>query len=369
MPTAPAIKCLIVDDLEENLLALSALLRREGVEVLCARSGREALEMLLANEVALAILDVNMPEMSGFELAELMRGSDRTREVPIIFVTAAPSDVYRMFRGYETGAVDFLHKPVESHILRSKAEIFFDLYRQRQQIAQQLSETAETLHLNELFIAALGHDLRNPLNAILNSAVLIERTGDADTVRRSAQLIQRSGQRMSRMISQLLDLARVRVGNGLPIERKPIHLGELTRRVLTECEASFPQREVQLQSHGDASGRGDADRLVQAISNLVSNALQHGQDGDPVRVEIDGSDPQSLRLRVINTGEITADNLGQLFEPFQRARSSESRDGLGLGLFIVRQIAEAHGGAVSVRSDSGRTAFELALPRLARTAD
>src|SRR5580693_928978 len=168
------VKCLLVDDLEENLLALAALLQRPGLEILTAHSGPEALELLLVHDVALAFLDVQMPEMDGFELAELMRGSERTRQVPIIFVTAGVRDQYRLFKGYETGAVDFLYKPVEPHILNSKADVFFQLYRQKQQLARQLEELTETLRLNELFTAVLGHDLRNPLSAILNSPNLLE---------------------------------------------------------------------------------------------------------------------------------------------------------------------------------------------------
>src|SRR6201996_3277354 len=115
------VKVLLVDDLEENLLALAALLSSDEVEVLKARSGSEALELLLAHDVALALLDVQMPEMDGFQLAELMRGSERTKHVPLIFVTAGSRDQYRHFKGYEAGAVDFLYKPVDPHVLRSKA--------------------------------------------------------------------------------------------------------------------------------------------------------------------------------------------------------------------------------------------------------
>src|SRR5690606_24751607 len=123
----PPVKFLLVDDLEDNLLALSALLRELDVQILTARSGAEALEMLLEHDVALALLDVQMPEMDGFELAELMRGSERTRHVPIIFVTAGVRDAHRHFRGYEAGAVDFLYKPIDPHILRSKAGVFHQL--------------------------------------------------------------------------------------------------------------------------------------------------------------------------------------------------------------------------------------------------
>src|ERR1700754_3658057 len=129
-------KCLIVDELEENLLVLSALLHRADVEVLQTRSGPEALELLLLHDVALALIDVQMPDMDGFELAELMRGSERTRRVAIIFVTAGARDHQRMSRAYDSGAVDFLFKPVEAHVLKSKAEVFFQLQRQTRQLAQ-----------------------------------------------------------------------------------------------------------------------------------------------------------------------------------------------------------------------------------------
>src|ERR1700737_2358712 len=155
------VKCLLVDDLEENLLALSALLRRQDVEILTGRAGAEALELLLVHEVALAFLDVQMPEMDGFELAELMRGSERTRRIPIIFVTAGARDQHRLFKGYESGAVDFLFKPIEPRILRNKADLFFQLHRQKQQLAQELHDRTETLRLNEMLTAVLSHDLRS----------------------------------------------------------------------------------------------------------------------------------------------------------------------------------------------------------------
>ncbi|MFZ2994682.1 response regulator [Sphingobium sp.] len=139
------IKILAVDDVPENLYALEALLRREDVELLQARSGIEALELLLVHDVALALLDVQMPGMDGFELAELMRGTDRTRRVPIIFLTAVATDERRRFRGYETGAVDYLLKPVEAQIVRSKVDIFVELARQRQELARQRDDHAAAL--------------------------------------------------------------------------------------------------------------------------------------------------------------------------------------------------------------------------------
>ena len=128
---------LLVDDLEENLVAMAALLRGPGLRLLKARTGAEALELLLVNEVALALVDVQMPDMDGFELAELMRGSERTKHVPIVFVTAGAHDRKRLFQGYDSGAVDFLYKPIEPHILTNKVAVFLDLFRQKQALARE----------------------------------------------------------------------------------------------------------------------------------------------------------------------------------------------------------------------------------------
>src|SRR5512145_3360384 len=138
-------KILAVDDRVENLVAIEALLRREDVSILRAKSGRCALELLIEHEVALAILDVQMPDLDGFELAELMRGLERTREIPIIFVTAGLHDQARVFKGYESGAVDFLVKPIEPRILRSKVQVFLDLYRQRRQLSERVVELEQAL--------------------------------------------------------------------------------------------------------------------------------------------------------------------------------------------------------------------------------
>ena len=211
---ADIVKFLLVDDVAENLVALEALLRRDGLELHAVQSGREALELLLQHDFALAFLDVQMPEMDGFELAELMRGAERSRHVPIIFVTAGQREPHRIFQGYESGAVDFLFKPIDPHVLRHKANVFFELYRQRQQLAAQLeererliAEVRETLRLNETFSAALGHDLRNPLSAIITgAAVLIRRSSDEQTMAIGNRILT-SGSRMARLIEQLLDLA------------------------------------------------------------------------------------------------------------------------------------------------------------------
>ncbi len=363
----PRIKCLLVDDLEENLLALSALLRRDDVELLTARSGSEALELLLVHDVALAFLDVHMPDMDGFELAELMRGSERTRHVPLIFVTAGAHERQRLFKGYDSGAVDFIYKPIESHILQNKADVFFQLYRQRQQLAQDLHERTETLRLNEMFSALLAHDLRNPLSAILASAQILKRRTSDPHAHEAAGRILSSGNRMGRMIEDMLDLARARLAGGIIVKREPADFGALVERVVREHQAAAAERLIETTYAGQFAGRWDAERVAQVASNLIGNALKHGDAEGPVQVHLDGTAADFIILSVANTGTIPPHLRDHLFDPFRGAQRPAGRnEGLGLGLYIVYQIVKAHGGRVDI--DTGRdnrTSIRIVMPRTA----
>jgi two-component system sensor histidine kinase/response regulator len=352
----PPVKFLLVDDLDENLLVLEALLRREGLELLKARSGREALELMLEHEFALALIDVQMPEMDGFELAELMRGTERTRHVPIIFVTAGMQERHRVFKGYDAGAVDFLFKPLEPQILRHKTETFFQLHRQQQDLA-------ETLRLNEELMAVVGHDLRNPLNVILMTTSLLASSSEPNLDKCVARL-QASGSRMLQIIDELFDLSRARLGGGIPIERTPLDLLAVARKTVAEFEAINPSRQIDVVPQGDTQGEWDGGRLSQVLSNLIGNAVRHGTVTVPITVRLTGS-PAEVLLSVHNGGHIPADLMPRLFEPFQSGVGKRTRaEGLGLGLYIVQQIVHAHGGEVQVSSTpEAGTTFELRLPR------
>jgi two-component system sensor histidine kinase/response regulator len=358
------IKCLLVDDLEENLLALSALLARRDVEILTARSGSEALELLLVNEVALAFLDVQMPDMDGFELAELLRGTERTRHIPLIFVTAGAREQHRQFKGYELGAVDFIFKPIEPHILKNKAEVFFELYRQRQALSVELNDRTETLHLNEMFSALLAHDLRNPLSAMLASARLLQRRTQDEAALEAAGRIVASGNRMARMIEDMLDLARARLGGGIIVKREAADFRALVERALREHQDSAPERPIEASYAGNFAGRWDPERIAQVASNLIGNALKHGSPEGSIHVRLDGSDRDHVTLAVKNAGTIPPEILPHLFDPFRGGQRQSGRsDGLGLGLYIVSQIVQAHDGRVDVKTGDGETAFHIRLPR------
>lgn len=350
------VKFLLVDDREENLIALEALLRRDDLEILMARSGEEALEILLQHDVALALLDVQMPGMDGFELAELMRGRERSKHVPIIFVTGDPSLQKRVFQGYDAGAVDFLIKPVEPGILKHKTTTFFSLYQQRQQLA-------ETLRLNETFVAAVGHDLKNPLNAIVMASTLLNQLTTDAQVLAVVERIRSSGMRMSRIIDDLFDLSRARVGSGIPIVRANANALDIVRRALVELDGTAVGRSIVLEQQGNLDGEWDADRITQVVCNLMTNAIRHGEQGTSITLSLLGDDREVV-IRVSNRGAIPADVLPHVFDPFRSAENKTHREGLGLGLYIVDQIAIAHGGRVEVSSDpENGTTFLVHLPR------
>ncbi|WP_459002363.1 hybrid sensor histidine kinase/response regulator [Stenotrophomonas sp. PSU_St103] len=366
LPPDPAqsqspVNLLIVDDVPQNLVAMQALLQREGVNLLLAGSGAQALELLLEHEVALALLDVHMPEIDGFTLAELMRGSHRSRDVPIIFLTASPDDPLRVFKGYESGAVDFLHKPVAPQVILSKVNVFIELYQQRQLLKARNEALERALKLNETMAAVLTHDLRTPLSAILlcSDKLAMEIPQDNAGAQQTLQYLEASTLRMARMVEQLLDFSRIRSG-GLHLQTSACDLADVTRAVVAEAGSAHGADRIHLDMHGDTRLQGDLDRLGQVAANLVGNALTHGSEA---RVEVDGRDPRSVLLRVSNAGRIDDALLPRLFEPFKA--SFHQSKGLGLGLYIVDQFVRAHGGRIAARNEAGQVVFEALLPRRA----
>lgn len=351
---------LIVDDVPQNLVAMEALLARDDIRILKAASGPEALELLLVHDVALALLDVQMPEMDGFVLAELMRGSHRTRDVPIIFLTASPNDPARSFKGYETGAVDFLHKPIDPRIILGKVDIFVQLYQQRQQLKSQNARLERALQLNEAMIAVLTHDLRTPLSAITLCADRIrEEIGDGPLAR-TAQHVESSARRMARMIDQLLDFSRIRSGV-IRLDLANHDLGALAEAVVEETRQAFPTRAIEVSVRGETLGHFDSTRVSQVLSNLLGNAVQYALGSTPIVLEVDGVDVATLRVRVRNAGVLPANLVQRIFEPF-KGSFHQSR-GLGLGLYIVDQFVRAHGGTVEARNVEDGVEFEVVLPR------
>jgi two-component system, sensor histidine kinase and response regulator len=356
------VNILIVDDLPDNSMALSAVIERPGVRVLSADSGPKALEIVLAHEVALVLLDVQMPGMDGFEVAELMRGSSRTSAIPIIFVTAGAGDLVRVFRGYESGAVDFLYKPVEPQVIRSKVDVFVRLHVQQRELNRRLAELSEAVQVNELLTAVLGHDLRGPLSAIMNSSAAIRSVAQQREVVDAAARIERAGSRMTRLVEQILEAARMRSGQFL-VRPSTADLRALCEEVRSEYTAREGDDRIVIESDGPTNGQWDQDRLGQLLSNLIGNAIEHGRSGSPVRLVLDGKDETRVRLTVRNHGSIAAAACERLFNPFRGGEAAATRNGLGLGLYIAQQIALAHGGTITAESSNDQTMVTLDLPR------
>jgi signal transduction histidine kinase len=381
-PTGP-VHFLLVDDLEENLLSLEALLKRDDLVLLKARSGVEALELLLAHEqdVALALLDVQMPEMNGFELAEFMRGSERTRHIPIIFVTAGSADSQRRFRGYEAGAVDFIQKPIEADILRSKADIFSDLYCQRRQIAAQrdaLEVAAQALrnadrHKDE-FLAVLAHELRNPVAALGAGLHLLKKRAGTEAGEDIQERMERQLFHLSRLVEDLLDISRISEGK-ISLQTERIELATILRSAI---EASQPNLEAAQHAFTtdlpDAPVWLDADhtRMAQVVSNLLNNAAKYTPAGGAIALAARRENGH-VEIKVVDNGVgIPIEMQSGIFAIFAQVEDhrKQAAGGLGIGLALVRQIVELHHGSIQVESEgAGKgSIFTVRIPLVGDSA-
>ncbi|WP_137679208.1 hybrid sensor histidine kinase/response regulator [Aurantiacibacter suaedae] len=369
------VKFLLVDDLEENLLALDALLAREGLELHKARSGEDALELMLGNEYALALLDVQMPGMDGFELAEIMRANERSRHIPIIFLTAGSGDATRKFRGYEAGAVDFIQKPIEADILRSKSKVFFDLYVQRQQITSQRDELATLTaalqaadQQKNRFLGVLAHELRNPLAVLLAGLNFLERPReglDLATVRES---MRRHLSHMTRLVDDLLDINRIEHGK-ISLRKEMVLLSDILPPALEiagpAIEASGHELQVEVPDD-PVTLNVDPARFIQIIGNIVSNAARYTPNGGKITVVV-STQGDKVSITVADNGVgIPAEQQSIIFEMFEQSDNGRGfiGDGLGIGLALVKQLVELHGGEIHlVKSAPGEgSTFEVQLP-------
>ncbi len=384
------IKLLIVDDLPENLLALEASIRDDNYSIHQASSGEQALALLLEHEFALAILDVQMPGMNGFELAELIRGMARTKHLPIVFVSAAGKELDYAFKGYENGAVDFLYKPLDAYAVKSKVQVFVDLYRQRTELRRQLVALEESrrrqqalvselqtaqvdlkraLQMRDEFMSMVVHELRTPLSVLAMEVrvrqhqVAAENIGffAAENLSKMFERDQRQVRSLTRLIDDMLDVSQIQHGK-LSIRRGKCDLTAMLRRVVAEVQGQRSDVPITLQCDcADLTGEWDEFRLEQVVVNLLTNALRYGA-GKPIRVELTQL-PGAAAIRVSDQGVgIAPEDRTRVFEQFVRVGDRLRTPGLGLGLYITKQLVEAHGGTISVDSTLGEgSMFTVAL--------
>jgi signal transduction histidine kinase len=404
---------LIVDDEPRNLVALDAVLEGRGLRAVKARSGEEALRQLLNQQFALIILDIHMPGLDGFATAELIRGTERTRHIPIIFLTAN-ADVERVARGYSYGAVDYLFKPVVAEVLRAKVSVFVELHRKTAQLLElerrenerrladergrweaealrarfereraaaeslaaangrlekALEETRRALGVRDEFLRIASHELRTPLTSmqlVLDNAV--RRAGadrlTPDQVSRTLRIIDGQVGRLGTLIEELLSAVTLESG-GMQLHPAEVDLAVAARAAVDEMEPVFTAARCPVSVHAPDPivGHWDGFWIRQAIGNLLTNATKFGA-GNPIEVVVD-CDHSSATLAVRDRGiGIAAADQERIFGPFERAVSADHYGGLGLGLHIVRKVVSAHGGSVRVESRPGAGAtFTVRLPR------
>ena len=424
----PQVNILLVDDHEENLLALEAILGDASYSLVRAGSGREALREVLRRDFALILLDVAMPDLDGYETAALIRQRERSRDPPIIFLTANYRSDTHVFRGYSVGAVDYIFKPFTPEVLRSKVAVFVELFQKREALKRQ-AEALQRAHdeledrvrertrelaavndalraeigereriererlvlfereriaraqaesvnrLKDEFLATLSHELRTPLNAILGWAHLLQ-SGKTDPAmaERAVGIIRNNAMAQSQLIEDILDVSRI-IGGKLRLGLVDVSLGEVVAAALDSIAPAAAAKGIRVDCQcEDVPGTaGDRDRLQQIVWNLLSNAVKFTPRDGRVTVTLTHDD-RDIVLTVADSGiGISSEFLPHVFDRFSQADGSATRrhGGIGLGMAIVRHLVELHGGTVRAQSEGeglGAT-FVVRLPirRAART--
>ena len=422
------VNILLVDDQPARLLTYQSILSELGQNLVLAHSGREALDKLLHDEFAVVLLDVSMPDMDGFETAELIHAHPRFEKTPVIFITGIHVSELDRLRGYKAGAVDYVSIPVVPEILRSKVTVLVELYCKRHELRQlnrilasankrlaeanlalQTEKTRELESLNatlqranaelertnhrlqnevaeraraeralqeadrnkDEFLAMLAHELRNPLAPIHNALQLMRMKPSEPRLQWSQEVIQRQLAYLTRLVDDLLDVSRITRGK-ITLAREPLDIATLINRAVETIEPLVQQREHRLTLQIPADPLrvdGDPTRLTQALGNVLGNAAKYTDQGGRIDLVCarQGTDVE-IRIRDSGIG-IPAELLPRIFDLFTQLdrRSDHSSSGLGIGLALVRRLVEMHGGSITALSDGAGTGseFVIRLPLLA----
>lgn len=364
-------KILIVDDKPENLRALEVVLKDLDVDLVKATSGNEALKATLHHDFALALLDIQMPEMDGYELAGILREEEKTAHLPFIFISAVYTDNFNVFKGYEKGAFSFITKPFQPEILQNKVRFFIEKHQQEislhhlnQDLASKNEDLERAISELEAFTYSVSHDLRAPLRALNGYAeILVEDYGDSidDAGKSVIKVIRDNAINMAKLIDSLLELSR--------LGKKELIKGQVNVRALvlgvieTLKESQGGHTEFIVKDLPDLMADKELMKLV--FMNLISNAMKYsGKQPQPV-VEIGCLQERGKAVYYVkdNGAGFDMKYANKLFGVFQRLHSAQEYEGTGIGLANVNRIISRHGGKVWAEGKIGEGAtFYFSLP-------
>lgn len=352
---------LIVDDAPENIISLKKVLEVNGFEVDTASSGEEALKKILKNSYVLIILDVQMPEMDGFEVAEAISGYSKAKETAIIFLSAASANVNLITRGYSSGGLDYISKPVDMNILLLKVKTFYRIYEQSRALNEMQTKLLEEIEFRkeaerkkDEFISIASHELKTPMTSIKGYIQLLERSldkEDLETTRVRLHKVQNQVEKLNLLVADLLDISKIESGK-LKFNKKYFSFDKILDHIVEIMEQANPQVKFIKKGQINTEIFGDEMRIEQVIINFITNAIKYAPDSDEVHFtsELRG-DEIYFSVKDFGIG-MAKEHQQQIFDKFYRVEETSERfQGLGIGLYICQEIIERHEGKIGVNSE------------------
>lgn len=371
---------LIVDDTPENLISLKKVLERHNFEVDTASSGEEALKKVLKNAYVLIILDVQMPGMDGFEVAEAISGYSKAKETAIIFLSAANTELNFITKGYSSGGLDYITKPVDMNILLLKVKTFYRIYEQSRKLIEIQEALLEEIEIRKRaerkkdeFISIASHELKTPLTSVKGYVQLLERSidkGDTPTVKKHLQKAQLQLDKLNDLIADLLDISKIESGK-LKFNMKSFDLNVLLDSILEIIHQSNPDFKIIRSGFIPQEIFADEMRIEQVIVNFLTNAIKYSPGTSEVHIRAAAEAGRVIvSVRDFGIG-INADQQKNVFDKFYRVEETAIHfQGLGIGLYISAEIIRRHGGTVGVNSTFGEGSefyFDIPLISIAET--